>query len=160
MLDRQLIEAHMQNMEQALANLGRYRDLSLEEFRKDLSFVWIAEKGLEILIQNLLDIGAHILASQIKNDWDDYGEIILKLGHHGIIPINFSERIQGMAGLRNILIHEYLRVDVPKLYDYMKNRLSDFTEFMSHVQKYMESMKQWCPASSELSFRAFRSPPF
>ena len=137
MLDRQVIEAHLQNMEEALTNLGRYQELSLEEFRKDLSLIWIAGKGLEILIQNLLDIGAHILASEIKNDWDDYGEIILKLGHHGIIPMDFSERIQGMAGLRNILIHQYLRVDVAKLYDHLKNRLADFTEFMSYIQQYL-----------------------
>lgn len=138
MFDRQVIEAHLQNMEEALANLGRYRNLSLEELRKDLSLVWIVEKGLQILIQNLLDIGAHVLASEIKNDWDDYGEIIFKLGHHGILPMDFSERIQGMAGLRNILIHEYLRVDVPKIYDYLKNRLGDFTEFMSYIQEYLE----------------------
>ncbi len=136
MVDRQVIEAHLQNMEEALANLGRYRNLSLEEFRKDLSLVWIVEKGLEILIQNLLDIGAHILASEIKTDWDDYREIILKLGHHGIIPMDFSEGIQGI-GLRNILIHEYLRVDVPKLYEYLKNRLGDFTDYMSYIQEYL-----------------------
>jgi uncharacterized protein YutE (UPF0331/DUF86 family) len=138
MVDRQVIEAHLQNMEEALANLGRYRSLRLDEFRKDLSLIWIAEKGLEILIQNLLDIGAHILASEIKNDWDDYGEIIAKLGHHGIIPTEFSERIQGMAGLRNILVHEYLRVDVARLYDYLQNRLADFVEFMSYVEAYLE----------------------
>ena len=139
MVDRQVIEAHLQNMEEALANLGRYRDLSFQDFRKDLSLVWIAERGFEILIQNLLDIGAHILASEIKNDWDDYGEIILKLGHHAILPMDFSERIQGMAGLRNILIHEYLRVDVTKLHDYLKNRLGDFTDYMSHIKKYLET---------------------
>jgi uncharacterized protein YutE (UPF0331/DUF86 family) len=137
MLDHRVIEVHLQNMEEALTNLARYRNLSLEEFRKDLSLIWIAKKGLEILIQNLLDIGAHILASEIKNDWDDYGEIILKLGHHGIIPVDFSERIHGMAGLRNILIHEYLRVDAATLYDYLKERLGDFTDFMSHIQRYL-----------------------
>jgi uncharacterized protein YutE (UPF0331/DUF86 family) len=138
MVDEQVIEQHLQNMEEALANLGRYRDLSLKEFEKDLSLIWIAEKGLQILIQNLLDIGAHLLASEIRNDWDDYGEIILKLGQHGIIPRDFSEKIQGMAGLRNILIHEYLRVDVNKIYDLLKNRMGDFTEFMSYVQSYLE----------------------
>ncbi len=138
MVDEQVIEQHIQNMEEALANLGRYRDLSLEEFEKDLSLIWIAEKGLQILIQNLLDIGAHLLASEIRNDWDDYGEIILKLGQHGIIPRDFSEKIQGMAGLRNILIHEYLRVDVSKIYDLLKNRMGDFTDFMSYVQSYLE----------------------
>ena len=138
MVDRQLIEQHLQNMEEALANLRRYQHLSLEEFEKDLSLIWIAEKGLQILIQNLLDIGAHLLASEIRNDWDDYGEIIAKLGQHGIIPKDFSERIKGMAGLRNILVHEYLRVDVNKLHDFVKNQLGDFVEFMAHIQSYLE----------------------
>jgi len=50
---------------------------------------------------------------------------------------NNIKRIKAMAGLRNILIHEYLRVDVPKLYGYLRNRLGDFTEFMSYTQKYL-----------------------
>ena len=75
-------------------------DLSLQEFSEDFSLLWITERGLEIRIQNLLDISAHILAYDIKNDWDDYRDIILKLGHHGIIPMDFSEKIQSMAGLK------------------------------------------------------------
>ncbi len=47
------------------------------------------------------------------------------------------KRIKAMAGLRNTLIHEYLKVDIPRLYDYLKNRLGDFTEFMSYTQKYL-----------------------
>ena len=138
MLDRSIVEAHLQNMEEALANLRRYEGLSLKEFSKDLSYIWIVTKGLEILIQNLLDIGAHILASEIKNDWDDYSEIIIKLGQYEIIPEDFSKQIQGMAGLRNILVHEYLRVDEKKLYDYLKDRLTDFTEFMGYIQQYLD----------------------
>jgi uncharacterized protein YutE (UPF0331/DUF86 family) len=123
----------------ALNNLKRYQHLSREDFGKDLSYIWIAAKGLEILIQKLLDIGAHLLASEIKNDWDDYTEIISKLGHHDIIPAPFAGKIQGMAGLRNILIHQYLRVDPDKLYDLMQNRLSDFTQFMAYIQSYMDA---------------------
>ena len=69
MPNREVIEQHIQNMEEALANLSKYKNISFEEFQKDLSLVWIVEKGLEILIQNLLDIGAHLLASEIKNDY-------------------------------------------------------------------------------------------
>jgi uncharacterized protein YutE (UPF0331/DUF86 family) len=147
MLDRSVIEAHLQNMEEALVNLGRYRNLSLEEFSKDLSYIWIASKGLEILIQNLLDIGAHILAAEIKNDWDDYSEVITKLGQYQIISEAFSKKIQGMAGLRNILVHEYLRVDPKKLYDYLQNRLSDFTEFMAFIQKFLNKNHNGGPES-------------
>jgi uncharacterized protein YutE (UPF0331/DUF86 family) len=137
MLDRVLIEQHLLNMEEALRNLARYRALPFEEFEKDLSLHWVVERGLHILIQNLLDIGAHILASELQNDWDDYGEILSKLGQHGVLPGDFAESIKGMAGLRNILVHEYLRVDAKKIHNLLANKLDDFAEFMKHVQAYL-----------------------
>ena len=135
----EIIEQHIQNMEEALAHLSRYKDISFQEFEKDLSLVWIIEKGLEILIQNLLDIGAHLLAAELKNDWEDYGEVIIKLGHHGVIPKEFSDQIKGMAGLRNILIHEYLRVDLDKLFHIFKDGLEDFIQFIKYIQEYQKS---------------------
>ena len=142
MRDRPLIEQHLLNMEEALINLAQYRGLPFEAFEKDLSLRWVVERGLQILIQNLLDIGAHILASGLTNDWDDYGEIISKLGHHGVLPGDFAEKIKGMAGLRNILVHEYLRVDAKKIHDLLVNKLDDFAEFMRHVQSHLDTSMQ------------------
>lgn len=136
----EIIEQHIQNMEEALAQLGKYRNISFNEFQKDLSLVWIVEKGLEILIQNLLGIGAHLLASEIKNDWEDYGEVILKLGKHGVIPQEFSDQIKGMAGLRNILVHEYMRIDLEKLLNSLKYHLEDFVQFIRYIRSYQESV--------------------
>jgi uncharacterized protein YutE (UPF0331/DUF86 family) len=136
MTDWEVIEQHVQNMEEALAQLRKYQNIPYEDFKRDLGLKWIVEKGLEILVQNLLDIGAHILSSELKNDWEDYGEIISKLGIHGVIPPEFSEQIKGMAGLRNILVHEYLKIDVAKLIDYLKHRLGDFIQFIKYIQEY------------------------
>jgi uncharacterized protein YutE (UPF0331/DUF86 family) len=135
----EIIEQHIQNMEEALTELDKYGNISFEEFERDLSLRWIVEKGLEILIQNLLDIGARLLASQIKNDWEDYGEVILKLGKHRVIPQAFSDKIIGMAGLRNILIHEYLKIDLEKLFGYLKYRLEDFVLFIKYIREYQKS---------------------
>jgi len=138
MPNNRIIEQHIQTMEEALAHLSRYQRIPFEEFQKDLSLMWIVERGLEILIQNLLDIGAHLLASEIKNDWEDYVEIIVKLGRHGVIPQEFSEKIKGMAGLRNILVHEYQRVNLAKLYSSFKDGLADFVQFIKYVREYQE----------------------
>jgi len=136
MTDWEIVEEHIQNMEEAITQLIKYRNIPMDEFEKDLSLIWVVEKGLEVLIQNLLDIGAHILASEIRNDWEDYGEVIIKLGKHGVIPQEFSDQIKGMAGLRNILIHEYLRVDRKKLIDYLRYRLEDFVQFIRYILVY------------------------
>jgi uncharacterized protein YutE (UPF0331/DUF86 family) len=135
----EIIEQHIQNMEEALTELDKYGNISFEEFQRDLSLRGIVEKGLEILIQNLLDIGAHLLASRIKNDWEDYGEIILKLGKHRVIPEVFSDKIKGMAGLRNTLIHGYPKIDLDKLYDTLKVWLEDFVLFIKYIREYQKS---------------------
>jgi len=136
MTDWEVIEQHVENMEEALAQLRKYQNIPYEDFKRDLGLIWIVEKGLEILVQNLLDIGAHILSSELKNDWEDYGEIISKLGIHGVIPPEFSEQIKGMAGLRNVLVHEYLKIDVEKLIDYLNHRLGDFVQFIKYIREY------------------------
>jgi hypothetical protein len=35
----EVIEQHIQNMEEALANLSKYKNISFEEFQKDLSLI-------------------------------------------------------------------------------------------------------------------------
>ncbi len=142
MTDWEVIEQHIQNMEEALTQLKKYQDIALEDVKRDLGLSWSIEKGLEVLVQNLLDIGAHILSSEIRNDWDDYGEIIFKLGEHGVIPREFSEEIKGMAGLRNILVHEYMKIDLGRLLEYINNRLGDFSLFMKYIRGYQKSVLQ------------------
>jgi uncharacterized protein YutE (UPF0331/DUF86 family) len=139
MIERELVEQHLLNMEEALARLKAYGDLSLDDLASDLGLQWILEKGLQVLIQNLLDIGAHLLAGAFKNDWDDYSQIIEKLGVHGVIPNSFAENIKGMAGLRNILVHDYLRIDHEKLLEFVRFRLEDFLTFMRFIREYLKA---------------------
>jgi len=94
MTDWEVIEQHVQNMEEALAQLKKYQNIPYEDFKRDLGLIWIVEKGLEILVQHLLDIGAHILSSKLKERLGGLWEIISKLGKHGIFPQSFQSRLR------------------------------------------------------------------
>lgn len=48
-----------------------------------------------------------------------------------------ADKIKGMAGLRNILVHDYLRVDLEKLIEFVRFRLEDFLVFMRVVREYL-----------------------
>jgi len=63
--------------------------------------------------------------------------IIDKLGERGIIPSEFAKSIRGMAGLRNILVHEYVDLDLKKIYEILQNRLGDFYNFMKYVNRFI-----------------------
>lgn len=55
-----------------------------------------------------------------------------------IIPQDFANRILPMAGLRNILVHEYSKIDLNIIYRQLQN-LDDFRTFQKHIIEFLES---------------------
>lgn len=48
-----------------------------------------------------------------------------------------AERIQGMAGFRNLIVHRYFHVDAERVVDHLQQHLGDFAEFARHVQAWL-----------------------
>jgi uncharacterized protein YutE (UPF0331/DUF86 family) len=51
----------------------------------------------------------------------------------GIIPNELAKRLQGMVGFRNILVHEYQRMDIGLMVDVIENHLDDMVVFTNHI---------------------------
>jgi uncharacterized protein YutE (UPF0331/DUF86 family)/predicted nucleotidyltransferase len=89
---------------------------------------------LQLSIEHVTDIGAHLLAGRGLAVPDDYRQIILKLGEGaGPLPFEFAQRIAPMAGFRNIVVHRYLTVDPERVSDLLYYHLSDFDEFIRYA---------------------------
>lgn len=43
-----------------------------------------------------------------------------------------------MAGLRNVIVHEYAAVDQTVVSDVLNNHLDDFSEFARHVRDFVK----------------------
>lgn len=67
-----------------------------------------------------------------------YSNIIIKLAELGAILVEFGERIKGMAGFRNILVHEYANVDLTKLVMVLNTGLDDLREFAGYIMQYID----------------------
>lgn len=81
----------------------------------------------------MLDIGNHIVARWALGRPRDYRAILELLGQHGIIPSDFAEQAQGMAGYRNRLVHGYAEVTPPEMYQILSSRIGDLTLFCKYV---------------------------
>lgn len=56
----------------------------------------------------------------------------------GIISSDMKETLKKMKGFRNLLVHEYGRINEKIVYDMVKNRLSDFTDFKKEIIKVLD----------------------
>ena len=139
MIDKNIIKKHLLELENILVVLEELKQYSLTDIESDVKKVWEIEHGLQLAIQNLLDIASHILSSLGKNKTDSYTDVILRLGKENIIPPDYAEKIKRMAGLRNILVHDYLEVDLSLLYNLLQNSLDDFRIFSKYIAVYLDN---------------------
>lgn len=127
----------MAELEKYINELKKHQYYTLEDLQKDVGKQWIAAHGLQLAIQIVLDVGNHILADRGVNA-QDYTDVIDKMGEHAIIPLKFAQKIRGMAGFRNVIIHGYSTLDLHKMQAILKNGLADFMEFSRHIVDFMD----------------------
>jgi uncharacterized protein YutE (UPF0331/DUF86 family) len=117
--------------------LRLYAGQPLDTLIADLGRQWAVERGLQLCAQNALDIATHLAASAGR-EAADYATAIDVLGNLGAVPVEFARRFREIAGFRNILVHGYLTVDLPRVHALLNTRLDDFVEFARHVERFME----------------------
>ncbi len=137
MINPDVIKERLQEIDENLKILAELKELSQEKFKSDPKIFKLAEYCLQISIQALLDICQYIIAG---NNWRrprDNQEIINIIAANNIIPQDFARCILPMAGLRNILVHDYLKIDLDKIYNHLQN-LDDFRTFQKHILAYIK----------------------
>jgi len=137
-ISREVINTRLKKLDKALQILQQSGRVSYKELTGNDVLASAVERNLQIAIECILDIGNHIIAERGFESPDDNNDIIRILGEEEVMPSDFAERIKGMAGFRNILVHEYTGIDYELLYNYLVNRLDDFREFAKYISMYLE----------------------
>lgn len=110
MINKDLIHNRIDLINRSIARLKKMAALTREQFLADPDIYAITEHHLRRALESLFDTGRHIMAKQGLGHPVDYRSIILTLGREQIIPPQFAEKIKGMAGYRNRLVHGYAEV--------------------------------------------------
>ncbi len=85
----------------------------------------------------MIDIGGHVVADLNLGSPQDYRDVFRILGEHKIVSPTLSKRLQEWAGFRNILVHDYVRLDLDRVYDVLHQDLTDIGTFLKAFSKYL-----------------------
>lgn len=142
MVDAAVVRRILNSLNESLEHLRSKQRISFQGYKKDRDIQAIVERRLETAIQACIDIGNHIISQQNLGSPSEYGQIFLILTQSGIIDDSLTEKLVRMTGFRNVLIHEYRDILTEKVYDILKNRLSDFYGFAQAILDYLEREKE------------------
>jgi len=133
--DKNLIKENLIELNNIYAELLKYKDIKEEEMISNLSIRWIIERRILAGISIILDIGNHILASQYRIYPDTYEDVLKEMFSKGIISQEIYTKIKGMGSFRNILAHEYIKIDPKKVYQNYKKFLEIIPEISKELLK-------------------------
>lgn len=138
-LSREKIYEKLENFREYLGYLKRLREEagSQGEFEADFHLFGNSERFLQLCIQAIIDI-AHLVIIDlgVRRPDDNYGAISI-LHERGVIKGELASKLTGMIGLRNILVHEYGKIDRKKIYQVLATQLEDLEEFQRMIIKYL-----------------------
>jgi len=131
MVDSHVLLTRIDKIRECIAKLRKFSATEEEAFLNDSLATDSAERVLQVAIQAVIDIGNHVVADMDLGTPKDYKEIFQLLARHSIISEPLAGKLVSMSGLRNILVHDYLEVDLILIHRILKNELGDFEEFIS-----------------------------
>jgi len=97
------------------------------------------ERAVHRIVEAMLDVCRHLVAVYSLGLVENYSGYARRLAQAGIMPWELAEEVSKLAGLRNILVHRYVEVDIEKLHEvarYIVERISrDFIEWVQSLTK-------------------------
>jgi len=105
-----------------------------ELLASDVREARFVEHTLQVAIQAALDVAAHIVSSRRLGEPETNRELFDLLRRAGLVPDPLAEKLYGMAGFRNILVHGYRDVDLGIVRDVLEHHLGDLVEFVSLIR--------------------------
>jgi uncharacterized protein YutE (UPF0331/DUF86 family) len=124
LVKKELVSVRLEKLRLYLKTLKAIQKHDLETFKNDVFIHATAERYLHLSIECLLDIGNHIISDRGFRKPETYTEIFQILAEEQVISSKLLKDLEGMAAFRNILVHDYLRLDLDKVYQIIQKRIS------------------------------------
>jgi uncharacterized protein YutE (UPF0331/DUF86 family) len=137
-LRAEAVRERLLRLEEVISRLEEMRRAGRAAVGASFRDEWAVERGLQLGAEIVFDIGNHILSAHFGVSAADYEDIVLQLAVNGVIDSALRERLRGLGGFRNILVHGYLRVDRERVLDALARAPGDFADFAAAIRHWLE----------------------
>lgn len=134
---RNKILAKLDRLDEYMKYLHEIQKVNKKSFIHDFHFFGLAERYLQLVIEIIFDVSKLILIYENVKKPDENEEIISALYGKKILSKALIERLSGIANFRNILVHDYEKIDRTIVYQKLQKNLNDFTAFKKQVLKFL-----------------------
>ena len=137
MLDRDRILARIDQLQLYLRELRTIVPSSFDAYQT-IATRRACERLLQLAIETVTDIcGLFVTGLRLGLPAEER-DVFEKLHGAGLLSSTMTETLKRMRGFRNILVHEYTRVDDSIVYHAASARLGEFDAFIAEVRSAIQ----------------------
>ncbi|BBB93530.1 type VII toxin-antitoxin system HepT family RNase toxin [Methylomusa anaerophila] len=133
MVDEGLVRQKLALLAEYLQDLREVEGVTTEEFVCDKRLRRYIERTLQVAVEACVDIASHWIADQGWREPASYRDIFVVLAENGVLSTEQAGVYQKMAQFRNILVHDYAKIEPEILLGILRRNLSDLEEFLKRI---------------------------
>lgn len=137
-LSKELVIQKVSQAEEQLAKARGILELSDKEILENDLNLSALERYFQLTVDAILGANNHIIKETDLKLADDLQSTFYILGDGDILPREFAKKIAPVVGLRNLLIHQYEKVDDKKFLEDFRKHNGDFDEYFKYITLYLD----------------------
>ncbi len=132
------IISKLERLDEYLKFLREIQQVNKKKFTEDFHFYGLAERYFQLSIEIVLDVCKLILVAKNLKRAEDNKDIFEILKENGFISKKVFNRLAGINSFRNILVHDYEKIDREIVYQKLQTNLEDFLDFKKEIAKFLK----------------------
>lgn len=126
---------YLRELEESLKDWQRYRNISLEELKKDRDKRNMILHAMLVSILAAIDVATYLIAEKGLGKPLTYRETFEIMGQRELIPEELAKELSDLAGFRNVLVHIYWQLDLDQAYSILQNDFETLRAFLQEVKR-------------------------
>lgn len=137
MVDKLLLGRKLTQIETYLSQIREYSKISVTAYKNDWKIQRIVERTLQILIELCIDIANHLISDKGMRLPTGYADTVKVLAENRIISKNLFKTMEKMAKFRNVVVHQYEKIEPSIVVSILHKNLDDFEKYKRAIIKYL-----------------------
>jgi uncharacterized protein YutE (UPF0331/DUF86 family) len=130
LVDSDLILAKSSSVKRHLNRIIEKRHTDLHTFLQDIDRQESILFNLQMAIQNCIDIAAHIVSEEGLGVPGSTNEMFYLLEENEYLNNELTEKMVKAVGFRNLIVHEYGKIDLEQVFEVAKEDIKDLNEYL------------------------------
>jgi uncharacterized protein YutE (UPF0331/DUF86 family) len=140
MVDNILILRKLSELDDYYLQINEYASITAGEYAKDWKIQRIIERTLQMMIETCIDVAGHIISDQSFRIPKSYSDAFTVLHENDIIDEKRHSSLKKMSQFRNIVVHQYDKIDSTIVIGILQRDLKDFIAYRDMIIRYIKSL--------------------